>query len=63
MCDELTLYTIDDIKRIFHMGRSKAYQLMTSDGFPAFKLNKRLYIESEKLEEWVRKNTGKTYNF
>ena len=57
------LYTVDDIREIFQIGRTKAYQLMVSDGFPSFRLNKKLYVSSEKLSEWINKNTRKTYKF
>lgn len=57
------LYTVDDIREIFQIGRTKAYQLMVSDGFPSFRLNKKLYVSSEKLSEWISKNTRKTYKF
>ena len=59
--DEITLYTVDDIKRIFKIGRTNAYQLMTSSGFPSFRMNKKLYVEKEKLAEWVQKNSGKSF--
>lgn len=55
------LYNVDDIQRIFKIGRSKAYQLLSSSGFPTIKLNKKLLVEKSKLEEWVAKNSGKTY--
>ena len=57
------MYTVDDIQRIFSIGRTKAYQLMCSSGFPAIRLNKKLLVSKEKLEEWIRKNSGKTYNY
>ena len=57
------LYTVNDIMKIFHLGRTKAYQLMESDGFPSFKLNRRLYVESEKLNKWLEKTSGRTYNY
>ena len=57
------LYTVDDIREIFQIGRTKAYQLMVSDGFPSFRLNKKLYVSSEKLSDWIDKNTRKTYKF
>lgn len=57
------LYTVDDIQNIFKIGRTKAYQLMCSSGFPSFKLNKKLYISKEKLEDWIAKTSGKTYNY
>ena len=55
------LYNVNDIQRIFQIGRSKAYQLLSSSGFPTIKLNKKLLVEKSKLEEWIAKNCGKTY--
>lgn len=61
--NEPKLYTIDDIQRIFKIGRTKAYQLMNSDGFPSFRLNKKLYISEQNLNEWVSKTCRKTYKY
>ena len=55
------MYDVNDIQSIFKIGRSKAYQLLSSSGFPAIKLNKKLLVEKRKLEEWISKNSGKTY--
>ena len=57
------LYSVDDIQRIFRIGRTKAYQLLNSSGFPSFRLNRKLYVSREKLIDWVAKTSGKTYNF
>lgn len=59
----IVLYTVDDIQRIFQLGRTKAYQLLTSDGFPSIRLNKKLLVEKGKLEEWLHRNSGKTYTY
>lgn len=61
--NDIVLYTVDDIQRIFKLGRTKAYELMASDGFPAFKLNSKVYVERNKLQNWISKRDGKTYNF
>ena len=58
---EPVLYNIDDIQRIFHIGRTKAYQLLSSSGFPTIKLNKKMLVEKSKLEDWIAKNSGKSY--
>ena len=60
---DIVLYTIDDIQRIFKIGRTKAYQLMCSSGFPSFKLNRTMYVYKKKLEEWIVKNSGKTHRY
>lgn len=61
--NDIILYTIEDIQNIFKLGRTKAYELMSSDGFPSFKLNSRIYIEKDKLHEWINKRAGKEYHF
>ncbi len=59
--NEIVLYNVDDIQRIFGIGRTKAYQLLSSKSFPSIKLNKRLLVEKNKLEEWIARNSGRTY--
>ena len=61
--NEIQLYTVSDIQRIFQIGRTNAYRLMTSDGFPSIRLNKKLYISHEKLEKWLNQQAGKEYSF
>lgn len=60
---KIILYTVSDIREIFNLGRTKAYELMSADGFPSFKLNNRLYVEKTKLESWIGKRQGKTFSF
>lgn len=61
--DKIVLYTVRDIQEIFKIGRTKAYELMSSNGFPSFKINNRVYVEEQSLENWLRKREGKTFNF
>ena len=61
--DKIVLYTVKEIQEIFKIGRTKAYELMSSNGFPSFKINNRVYVEEQSLENWLRKREGKTFNF
>lgn len=61
--NEMILYTIEDIQRIFNLGRTRAYQLASMRGFPSIRLNRKIYVPKEKLENWVLKNAGKTINY
>lgn len=61
--DKIVLYTVKEIQEIFKIGRTKAYELMSSNGFPSFKINNRAYVEEQSLENWLRKREGKTFNF
>ncbi len=58
--DEIVLYNVDDIQRIFGIGRNRAYQLLSLKSFPSIKLNKRLLVEKSKLEEWIARNSGRS---
>jgi hypothetical protein len=57
------IYTVKDIQNILSLGRTKAYELMRSDGFPSVKLNNRLYVSKENFEKWFNKQTNKTYSY
>lgn len=59
----IVLYTVEDIQQIFKLGRTKAYELMSSDGFPSFRLNTKLYVERGKLQNWIDKRVGKSFSF
>lgn len=61
--DDIILYNVDDIQRIFKIGRSRAYQLLSSSGFPSIRLNKKILVEKEKLLDWLSKNSGKIYTY
>lgn len=60
---KIILYTVSDIQTVFKLGRTKAYALMSSDGFPSFRMNNRLYVEEDKLRSWVSSRAGKSFNF
>lgn len=60
---EIVMYTIDDLQRIFGIGRTKAYQLASSSGFPAIKLNKKILVPQKQLMDWINKNCGKKYKY
>lgn len=59
--EEITLYTVKDVERIFHMGHSQAYALVNSQGFPSFRINNRIYVEAEELRKWVGAYKGQKY--
>ena len=59
--DYMVLYNVDDIQKIFRIGRTQAYKLMNAKGFPSFRVNNRLYVQKEKLETWIGKYTGRRF--
>lgn len=59
----IRLYTVEDIQNIFKIGRTKAYELMSSDGFPSFRVNRKIYVSKSDLDIWVSKMRGKIYSY
>lgn len=59
----IVLYTVSDIQKIFSIGRTKAYELMSAEGFPSFRMNNRVYVERNKLSNWIEKRVGKQFSF
>lgn len=57
------VYTVEDIRNILSMGKTKVYELMRSDGFPSFKLNNRFYITKNNFDKWLEKYTNKTFRY
>lgn len=60
---ENILYTVKDIQRIFKIGRTQAYKLISANGFPSIKINNRIYVPKKKLENWLDKICGKTFKY
>ncbi len=61
--ENIVLYNVGDIQRIFNIGKTKAYQLVNSNGFPTIRINKKIYIPKLELEKWISRNVGKTFNY
>lgn len=60
---DIVVYTVNDIQKIMSLGKTRAYELMRSDGFPSFKLNNRLYVTKQNLEKWLDKYVNKTFRY
>ena len=60
---DIVLYDVKSVQELFGLGRTNTYSLMTSDGFPSFRLNNKLYVESEALRKWIECNRGKSYKY
>lgn len=51
--NDVVLYTVKDIRVMFHCGRDKAYNIMRSSGFPSFRIENTLYVEKGELIKWI----------
>lgn len=59
---------VDELAELLHIGRTTAYELATSDGFPAIRINfrrtkkGRIIIPVVELEKWLQAHAGETGN-
>jgi excisionase family DNA binding protein len=51
------LMRAEEVGRALGLGRSKAYELMTSGQLPVVRVGRALRVPRSALEEWVRKQT------
>ena len=55
-----SLYTIEDIMRVFSCGRDKAYAIIHSRGFPKMTLGRKFLISPDALQKWINQNSNST---
>ena len=53
--------TIHDIIDIMQIGRSKAYELVHSDGFPLKKIGRKLRIPRDPFFYWLNSTESKSF--
>ena len=59
--DELPLMlTVTQVHDILGISQASAYELVRSEGFPAFKVGSRILIPKEKFKEWLDKQTSES---
>lgn len=56
----ITLYGVEEIKKIFSCSKNTAYAIMNTPGFPSFRIGRKVYVEAKELETWVTKNRHKS---
>ena len=49
------LLTTQEVANYLDISKSKVYQLVRSQGFPAFRIGKHFRVDPVLLKEWVRK--------
>ena len=59
--DMIPMYDVKEIQRVFNCSKNTAYNLMNSPGFPTVKIGRRLYVEKDALEGWLKRNRGKEF--
>ena len=61
--NEIILYTVEDIKKMFNIGQTSAYALVNSPGFPSIKINRKILVPKNELEKWLKTYCGKSYYY
>lgn len=56
--NEIVLYTVEDIQKIFSCCKKQTYKIMKIKGFPTMSIDRRLYVEKTALQKWIEKNKG-----
>ncbi|WP_347007949.1 helix-turn-helix domain-containing protein [Coprococcus eutactus] len=51
---------MEDVQKIFNIGRKKAIELMNSDGFPVIRFGRIYRVDSVELEHWIEQHRGET---
>ena len=56
MNKEIEFYTVQDLQRILHIGKSKSYVLCKQRLFPTIKIGSKTLIYKEEFNQWLREN-------
>ena len=51
---EKGMMSVNDFETYFGIGRKKAYELVNSKGFPAFRVGRKILISRDGLEKWIK---------
>ena len=47
--------TVNELSEFLGIGRATAYHLVNSEGFPSFRIGKKVLIDVDALNVWMRK--------
>ena len=50
---EPEIMTSDEVKEFLRIGRTKLQELYYTEGFPAYKIGRRWYVNKANLVEWL----------
>ena len=53
---ENEIMNVNDLAKYLKIGRSKAYKLINSSGFPAIRIGKNIRIMKHDLNNWLNNN-------
>lgn len=50
---------VEELAQVLKISKTKAYELVKMEGFPAVKLGKRILVPTEALVHWLNANIGR----
>ena len=53
--------TVREMMSFLNVSRPTAYELVNSPGFPAFRIGKKILINTERLKEWIKQQEVKNH--
>ena len=56
---EKMLLNVEEMAQVLGIGRSKAYELVHSAGFPMIRIGRTMRIPKAQLEIWIKNETGR----
>jgi len=57
--NDIIMFGVEDIQKIFKCGSSQAYKLVNANGFPSIRIGGKIMVEKKALEIWLEKNRSK----
>lgn len=60
MLDERFL-TVEDLCKYLKIGRNRAYSLCKRPTFPTFRIGKKIFVDKDKLELWLKNQQEVTH--
>lgn len=55
--NDVTLYNVKDIQRIFKCKEKKAYQILHSRNLPTMRIGRSVYVTHENLAKYIEQNS------
>ncbi len=53
---------VREMQLYLSIGRKKAYELVNSKGFPAFRIGKKILVSKEGLDKWMKEQEERNDN-
>jgi len=58
--NEIIMYTVKDLQKIFKCSHTQVYALVNANGFPSIRIGGKILVEHGELKKWLEQNRGKS---